>query len=1071
MLFMPTLVRRLAWVVAGVLAAWLLWCVVGWAVLPSMLQRMAERQLSDKLGRVVAVGSVQFRPWSLELELHDLRIAGAGGNVGDDSTPQLELQRVYVDAELQSLWHLAPVLDAVQLQGLHLRLRHQGQGHYDVDDVLQRLLNQPPSDPVRYAVYNIALQDLQVDFDDVRPNGTVVHHSLRDGQLQLPFISNLPAKRSVQVKPQLVFTLNGAHWDSDAMALPFADDPQGNVHVQVDKLDLAPYLPYWPATLAQRPTQAVLKADVRLSFVDEDPQPHVLLQSLQLQADSIAWVDTQANNTRMALRDVRLEASQWRWPEVAGAAPASGALKGRAVLTMQGVAGQAALQWQLEGSPSKGQATAQLQQLPLAMANPYTQALWNPQQPLQLQGTLDATLHAQWNGTAGVTGQWLPNLQLSVPELTVRKLALQPANASASASASASADAQSPQQWPQLQQLRLQGVQLDLSQQRVQVQSLQVQQPRMALQRNAQGVLNVQAWLASSPASAAPKPSVPWVVQLDALTVRDGSVAWSDWQPATPVQLLMNGVQLQVQSLVWGQASAKPVVWSVQAGIAGTSKEAGKNASASGFVRLQGSAQLLAQGVPQRLSAQGQLQRVPVHLAMPYVADRLNVEVRRADASFSGQVDWVQAGNQVQVKGDAALEDLHATIANGSSQDGDDLLRWKALQVPGLQLQMGDGQAVRVSALEASLTDFYASILVRPDSTLNLEHLLKNSSASSTQAVADSPASRPTMVVNMGPLRLLRGKVDFEDQFIRPNYALHITQLNGRLSAFNSQASANGSPAMADLELQGRAEGTASLDVNGKFNPLVKPLVLDMSARLRDLELSPFSPYAVKYAGYGIERGKMSMDLHYTVQPDGQLTATNKLVLNQLRFGDQPLSAKTLPVKLAVALLADSHGVIDLDFPISGSINDPQFSLGPLLWKALGNLIVKAATSPFKWLAALGGTTESESNGALAFVAGSTKLSEAAQNTLRTLAPNLRNKPNLLLTIHGQANPAQDWLDSSAVDDDVLRDLAMQRAIAVKEFLLNQQVPVEQVFLGTVRTQSVTDNPVQAQVLLEVGIE
>ena len=105
---------------------------------------------------------------------------------------------------------------------------------------------------------------------------------------------------------------------------------------------------------------------------------------------------------------------------------------------------------------------------------------------------------------------------------------------------------------------------------------------------------------------------------------------------------------------------------------------------------------------------------------------------------------------------------------------------------------------------------------------------------------------------------------------------------------------------------------------------------------MRDLELPPLSPYAIKYAGYGIERGKMSVDLAYVVQPSGQLTASNKIVLNQLAFGEKVEgSTANLPVKLAVALLADRHGVIDLDLPVSGSINDPQFSLGGVIWKAI----------------------------------------------------------------------------------------------------------------------------------------
>ena len=157
---------------------------------------------------------------------------------------------------------------------------------------------------------------------------------------------------------------------------------------------------------------------------------------------------------------------------------------------------------------------------------------------------------------------------------------------------------------------------------------------------------------------------------------------------------------------------------------------------------------------------------------------------------------------------------------------------------------------------------------------------------------------------------------------------------------------------MADLNLTGRAEGTAALQVGGKLNPLAKPLALDIQAKVTDLELPPLSPYSVKYAGHGFERGKLSMEVAYKVEPDGRLTATNKLVLNQLAFGEPVQGAPaSLPVKLATALLADSQGVIDLDLPISGSLNDPQFSVGPIIVKAIVNLIGRAITAPFTLLA------------------------------------------------------------------------------------------------------------------------
>ncbi|WP_423455898.1 DUF748 domain-containing protein [Ottowia sp. VDI28] len=329
---------------------------------------------------------------------------------------------------------------------------------------------------------------------------------------------------------------------------------------------------------------------------------------------------------------------------------------------------------------------------------------------------------------------------------------------------------------------------------------------------------------------------------------------------------------------------------------------------------------------------------------------------------------------------------------------GEEFLSWKLLKLGSLEVALEPEKPAQVEVKNTLLSDFFARLIIHPNGRINLQDIVKSdesaesapaSSASaasagggapspmasnmpasgefsagasepaapaSVAAPAQSPADPNAPVIRFGPIQLANGKVLFSDRFIRPNYSADLTELNGSLSAFSSVAPA-AAPQMADLQLTGRAEGSAALEITGKLNPLAKPLALDIKGHVRDLELPPLTPYSVKYAGHGIERGKLSLDVGYTIQPDGRLTATNNLVLNQLEFGEAVEGAPaSLPVKLATALLADSNGVIDLDLPISGSLNDPQFSIGPIIFKAIVNLIGRAITAPFTLLArALGG--------------------------------------------------------------------------------------------------------------------
>jgi hypothetical protein len=248
---------------------------------------------------------------------------------------------------------------------------------------------------------------------------------------------------------------------------------------------------------------------------------------------------------------------------------------------------------------------------------------------------------------------------------------------------------------------------------------------------------------------------------------------------------------------------------------------------------------------------------------------------------------------------------------------------------------------------------------------------------------------------------LSNGRVDFNDRFIRPNYSADLSELNGTLGRFES-----GSSQMATLELRGRAARTALLEIRGAVNPTANPLALDLSARVTDLELAPLSAYSGKYAGYAIERGKLSFDLAYRIDPDGKLQARNQIILNQLTLGDKvdSPSATKLPVRLALYLLSDRNGVIDIDLPISGSINDPQFSIWGIVWKVIGNLIVKVVTAPFAWLTGGSGPDASQ----VEFVPGTARIALASTSAIEKVARALNDRPRLRMTVTGAADPQSE---------------------------------------------------------------
>ncbi|WP_236749173.1 DUF748 domain-containing protein [Acidovorax carolinensis] len=696
----------------------------------------------------------------------------------------------------------------------------------------------------------------------------------------------------------------------------------------------------------------------------------------------------------------------------------------KAPLTFTGALGLHGSTQSMQGSnlSFKGQATDRAAEvnlsakaLALQLAAPYLAQTLEP----ALTGQINGEMAVQWQAPAGDAAKaGATGITLGAGPLALEQLALQQGKTTLAS----------------VGKLALDGLKLNLDTRTVDIERLGITQPKATVERTPDGRWMVERWLkaapAATPASATTAAAPAWRVRLGELAVDEGSVAFADRAQPRPVALNLSALSLQARNLALD--GGKPEAFQLSAQVAARRGNAGNVESRGNAGKLDYRGTL----TPQPFATQGRLEasRLPLHALDGYLADQFAIELLRADVGFRGQVAMSQSprGTTLRVSGDAAIDELRANSTAAATpktaeQVGEELLAWKSLGLRGLSVALAPNTAPRVEVKETSLADFYARITINENGRINLSDIAKspaevnNTPAAAAQppakaAPADTVASASSPpppspqpppdplapVVVFGPVSLVNGKVLFSDFFIKPNYSADLTELTGKLSAFSSQP-AGSEPVLADLELRGRAEGSASLEITGKLNPLAKPLALDIVGKVRDLELPPLSPYSVKYAGHGIERGKLSMDVAYKVLPNGQLTASNKLVLNQLTFGDPVEGApNSLPVRLAVALLADSHGVIDLDLPISGSLNDPQFRIGPVIFKIIVNLIGKAITAPFSLLArAFGGGDELSS---VAFAPGSATLTPEARQNLDKVAKALTERPALKITVTGTAS-------------------------------------------------------------------
>ena len=673
-----------------------------------------------------------------------------------------------------------------------------------------------------------------------------------------------------------------------------------------------------------------------------------------------------------------------------------------------------------EATDQKAQVNATLNALALQLAAPYLAQALEP----TVTGQLTGDVGVLWQAPPPQAPQAATGITLQAGTLALEQLAVRQGKTTLAS----------------LGKLDIAGAEVPLDARTATLERLALSQPQLAVDRGADGRWMFERWLKAPPAAqgstpadtVAASPTAPWQLRVADFSLQDGTVSLADHAQPRPVALDVTALGITARNLATD--GSKPEAFQLTARAAAPGKGSGRKA-APGKLDYQGTLAL------QPLATQGRLEatRLPLHALDGYLADQLAVELLRADLGYRGQVALAQTdkGTRLRLAGDAVIEDLQANSTAASTpkteaQVGEELLAWKSLNLRGLSVATAPGTAPRVEVQETSLVDFFARITVNEAGRINLRDIAKTpaeaqaanaaSAAAATSTAAAPAASGPgtaasaapapvavappdplAPVVVFGPVSLVNGKVLFSDFFIQPNYSADLSQLTGRLSAFSSEAP-GAEPVLADLELRGRAEGSASLEITGKLNPLARPLALDIVGKVQGLELPPLTPYSVKYAGHGIERGKLSMDVNYKVLPNGQLTASNRLVLNQLTFGEPVEGApNSLPVKLAVALLADRNGVIDLDLPISGSLNDPQFRLGPVIGRIIINLIGKAITAPFSLLAsALGGGDGEMSQ--VTFAPGSATLTAGAKENLDKVVKALADRPALSITVTGTAS-------------------------------------------------------------------
>jgi uncharacterized protein involved in outer membrane biogenesis len=542
-------------------------------------------------------------------------------------------------------------------------------------------------------------------------------------------------------------------------------------------------------------------------------------------------------------------------------------------------------------------------------------------------------------------------------------------------------------------------------------------------------------------APATPPPAeaaAPWNVSIASVEVKGAAIDFEDRMiaPVTSFAVAPLNVRLQNASL----DLAKPVPIALNAVINDHASFA-----ADGTV------------TPEPLAAdlKVKLERARMQILQPYVLPLADLTITGGLLAVEGHAKLAPPEApepEIIFEGDVTIDGF-ASVDNALRRD---LVNFDQLQVRKLRYDMAPDA---VSIDQVAVDGPYARVIISEEQVINIAAVLDPEGTATALAArrakaaaeaAESPAdkrrrererkeaekraakarktgeAKPApppeplpdegMPIRIREVKVTDGTMDFTDHFVEPDFSAKIQALNGGLTGLSTDPASH-----AKVDFSGKVAEFSPVSIIGEIQPFAFDRYTDIGMKFENISLPIFNPYSGQLAGYNIAKGKLTTDLHYLIQ-DRNLDAQHKIRIDQLEWGEATAAKgeATLPVKFATSLLKDRHGVINLDVPVTGTLDDPKLRIGPIVWQVIKNLILKAVTAPFALLGALfEGAEEAQF---VDFAPGEAALDATTTGRLGALAKSLVERPEIKLDVPiGEA---------AELDRPVLAERAYQQQLA-----------------------------------------
>ena len=1077
----------------GLLIFLVLFTIFGFFAAPPILKSVLTKKLSEKLHREVTIQKISVNPFMLSADIKGVAVRNRG-----DSGKFASFDELYVNLQTASVWKGGPILKEIRVVRPYINIIRIDDKTYNFSDLLEGGKPKTASEakPFRFSLNNIQIVNGSLDFQD-GPKHTM--HKARDIVINIPFISNLPHYVDTFVQPLFEAKVNDTPVSFKGRTKPFTDSFETSFDVDVKDFNIPYYLAYVPFKMNFKLISGYVDTKVAVSYTQyRDKAPtlaltgNIAIKKIQVtdakdnHMIGLPLVDVSIASSDLISRKVYLSRVLVQSPEISlnrdktgkmnveSLVPQATAEKEEAAkekkedskaliidadeikvaggkvsfndsskadtfkTTLENIdlniahfsnspnkksALQLSFQTETKESlkvagdfsldPMASEGTVELKGVPIRKYAPYFREN-------VLFDIEDAQLDIQTRYFFSKTEAG-PEVRLSGLAADLNSLILKKRDAK--------------EVFLKIPVVSVKEVDADLSKKELVVGNFSTQKGLLSVKRFNDGRLNLENLVPPAPVEKtgprkAKKREVekPWKILVKDFALEGYTLKFEDLVPSQPVATTVEKIRVTGKNISTAKNSR---------GRASLSLVLNKKGSLS----TNGTVSINPLSANLKLNAKG-MDVVPFQ---PYFTDKVKIILAEGAVSASGDLSFAyqkDAGPKVVYTGEASLTNFSSL----DKANAEDFLKWNSLHFSGINAGYNP---LSVNIQEIALTDFYSRLIINSDGSLNVQGIVEEETPKTGVPAPDKTPGKTNGTIEAGKeagkektikiekITLQGGKINFSDRHIKPNYSASLIEMGGRISGLSSEADKLG-----DLDLQGKLDNYAPLEIRGKINPLSQDLYVDLTVDFKDMDLSPVTPYSGRYAGYTIQKGKLSLHLQYLIVKK-KLDSQNTIFLDQFTLGERVDSpdATKLPVKLAIALLKNRKGEIKLDIPVTGQIDDPKFSVGRIVLKIIVNLLAKAATSPFALLGAVfGGGGEELSY--VDFSYGSADINEEGVKKIGNLVKALDDRPALKMDIEGYVDIEKDreglreYLFNKKIKAQKLKDL-LKKGLA--------SVPVDEV--------------------------